>query len=81
MKKLVKFLAEHLVDNPRSVNVTEEVQNGAVIVKLMVEKNDMGKIIGKNGRIIKSLRNILKIKAIKMGKKAFLQLQDQSVNG
>jgi len=77
MKDLVSFLVKNIVDKPGSVKINEEFQNGADILKLTVDKDDMGKIIGKNGRIIKSLRNILKIKAIKSGKKAFLQIQEQ----
>jgi len=77
MKDLVSFLAKNIVDKPGSVKIEEETQNGATILKLTVDKEDMGKIIGKRGRIIKSLRSILKIKAIKSGKKAFLQIQEQ----
>jgi predicted RNA-binding protein YlqC (UPF0109 family) len=76
MKELVEFLAKNIVDNPDSVSVSEEKQNGSTLFKLAVEENDMGKIIGKNGRVIRAIRSLLKIKAIKDGSRAFLTIQD-----
>lgn len=76
MKDLVEYLISNIVDKPKSVLISEEIQDGSTIVKVTVDKDDMGKVIGKGGRIIKSLRNLVKIKSIKEDKKAFLQLEE-----
>lgn len=60
MKELVLDIAEALVDNPDEVVVEEEVKENLVILKLKVSENDKGKVIGKQGRIAKAIRNVLK---------------------
>lgn len=76
MKKLVEFLIKNIVDNPKSVKISEETENEVSVIKVSVAKEDMGKVIGKSGRIIKSIRNLVKIKGIKEKNKAFVQLLD-----
>jgi len=76
MKDLVEYLIKNIVDEPKSVLINEENQDGNSILKVSVDKGDMGKVIGKSGRIIKSLRNLVKIKSIKENKKAFLHLEE-----
>lgn len=70
MTELVEFLVKELVDSPDSVIVTE---NGEVI-NVSVAKSDMGKIIGKQGRIAKSIRAIVKSVAAKQGKKCTVEI-------
>lgn len=61
MKQLVEGIAKALVDMPDKVFVEEEVkENGEILLKLKVDDSEMGKVIGKNGRIAKSIRTILK---------------------
>ena len=67
MKELVEFLAKNIVSDPKSVKLAESTQDSQQIIRLSVASGDMGKIIGKSGRIIKSIRTLLKIKAIKEG--------------
>ena len=77
MKKLIEFLAKNIVDKQEDVSVQEEEGEMGKIVKLSVASEDMGKIIGKNGRIIKALRNLLRIRAIKNGQKVYLELSEK----
>ena len=76
MKKILETLLSYLVTNPSSVNV-EELDNGNnVTLTVKVAKEDMGRIIGKDGKIIQALRSLLKIKAIKEGKRVELTLAE-----
>ena len=75
MKELVQFLAESLVDNPQEVQVTETEGPEAVILELTVAADDMGKIIGKQGRIAKALRSLLKAATQRGSKPVFLEIQ------
>ena len=60
MKELVKVMAKALVDNPDEVVVTEKTEGRSIVVELRVAPSDMGKVIGKQGRIAKSIRSIVK---------------------
>jgi predicted RNA-binding protein YlqC (UPF0109 family) len=77
MKELVEFLAKNIVSDPKSVKLAESTQDSQQIIRLSVAGGDMGKIIGKSGRIIKSIRTLLKIKAIKEGKRVYLELAEE----
>jgi hypothetical protein len=74
MKELIEFLAKNIVENPDSVGVTQEEQNGLKVVKLVVHPDDMGRIIGREGKIIKAIRSLVKIKSLKENRKIFLEL-------
>lgn len=65
MKELVEVIAKALVTNPDAVVVTENVTERETILKLTVDPADMGKVIGKQGRIAKAIRTVLKAKAIR----------------
>ena len=66
MKKLLEFIIKSIVDNPKDVVVSEtKDQSGILLLDLKVNQEDMGKVIGREGNIIKAIRNILGIKAIK----------------
>ena len=75
MKELVEIIAKALVDNPDEVVVTEKEKDRAIIVDLKVASSDMGKVIGKQGRIAKAMRSVLKAVAAKEGKKADLEIE------
>ena len=76
MKELVEVIAKALVDNPDEVVVTEKVSGKNVTVELHVAPGDMGKVIGKQGRIAKAIRTILSASATKDGKRAVLEILD-----
>ena len=69
MKELVEILAKALVDSPEEVVVTEREDAKGVIIELKVAPSDMGKVIGKQGRIAKSIRSVVKAAAFKENKK------------
>lgn len=60
MKELVEVIAKALVDNPDEVVVTEKVDGRNVVIELHVGASDMGKVIGKQGRIAKAIRSVVK---------------------
>lgn len=69
MKELVETLVYALVDHPEAVNVTEREEDYAVILELRVAPDDMGKVIGKQGRIAKAIRTVVKAAAAREGSK------------
>ena len=68
MRALVEYLAQALVDNPDDVEVEEEEYDGRTIFHLYVADEDMGKVIGKQGRTVRSLRTIVSAAGMKMKK-------------
>src|SRR3954465_11683483 len=69
LKQLVQTLAEALVDDPASVDVAEIEGDNNIILELRVAKNDIGKVIGKDGRTAQSLRTIVSAASIKIGRR------------
>ena len=59
MRELLEVMAKALVDNPEEVVVTEEEKNDMIVLRLKVSESDMGKVIGRSGRIVKALRQVL----------------------
>ncbi len=74
MKELVEFIARSLVDNPDDVQVAEVEAEGSVIIELRVAPDDMGKVIGKQGKIAKSIRTLTKAAAAKEGKRVGVEI-------
>ena len=74
MKKLVEVIAKSLVDHPDEVVVTETEKENATIVELQVAADDMGKVIGKQGRIAKAIRSVVKAAASKDDKKVVVEI-------
>ena len=74
VKELVEFLAKSLVDSPAEVKVNEIEGERSVILELKVAPEDMGKIIGKQGRIAKALRTVIKAAAAREGKKVNVEI-------
>ena len=74
MKELVLDIAKALVDNPEAVVVEETKQNDEIILKLKVSDDDMGKVIGKQGRIAKAIRTVVKSAANRENIKVSLEI-------
>lgn len=74
MKELVEVIAKSLVDYPEKVVVTEKETDKSIIVELRVAPEDMGKVIGKQGRIAKSIRTVVKAAATKDDKKVVVEI-------
>ena len=75
MKELVEHMTHALVNNPDAATVTETVNEDGWDLVLKVAPEDMGKIIGKQGRIAKAMRTVLKAAAAKDGKKVNLEIE------
>lgn len=75
MKELVEVIAKALVDNPAEVVVTESMKGEDTLIELKVASADMGKVIGKQGRIAKAIRSVVKAAASKEDKKVIVEIQ------
>jgi predicted RNA-binding protein YlqC (UPF0109 family) len=67
MKELLEYLARELVDNPDAVQVTESQDDRGILLQLHVDPEDMGKVIGRGGRIARAIRQVVKAAAIRDG--------------
>jgi len=74
MKELLVIIAKNLVDNPDDVVVTEDMRDGAKILKLTVAPDDMGKVIGKQGRIARAIRAVVKAAAVHADEKVIVEI-------
>lgn len=74
MKELVEVIAKALVDNPEEVVVDEKENGNTIVLELHVAGSDMGKVIGKQGRIAKSIRSVVKAAASKTDKKVVVDI-------
>ncbi len=74
MRELVEVIAKALVDSPEEVVVTEREDGNALIIELRVSKNDMGKVIGKQGRIAKAIRSVVKAASSKEERKVIVDI-------
>lgn len=74
MKELVEYIARSLVDKPEEVEVIETENERSVILEIRVAPEDMGKVIGKQGKIAKSIRTLTKAAAAKAGKKVAVEI-------
>lgn len=77
MEDLLRFILEAIVQKPDKIKITEKEENGLINLEVWVDKEDMGRVIGKSGKIIKAIRGVLRIKAIKEGKRLNLTLVEQ----
>ena len=74
MKELIKYMAQALVDNPDMVEVSEVVGEQTTVMELRVAKEDLGKVIGKQGRTAKAMRTILSAASTKIRKRSVLEI-------
>ncbi len=74
MKELVEVMAKALVEHPEEVTVTETEKDGETVIELKVAPSDMGKVIGKQGRIAKAIRSVVKAAASKEDRKVVVEI-------
>ena len=80
MKNLVEVITKALVDNPEGVVVTEKQEGKTTVIEVHVADNDMGKVIGKQGRIAKAIRSVVKAAAAKEDKKVVVEIMQYHRN-
>ena len=76
MKELVTYVAKNLVDDPDAVTVEQYDNNGETILELHVAQADMGKVIGRQGRIAKEIRTLVRSVGQRTGKRVFVEIAD-----
>jgi predicted RNA-binding protein YlqC (UPF0109 family) len=74
VKELVEYMAKSLVNNPDQVEVIEVNGTRSVILELRVAQEDMGRVIGKGGKVANAMRTLLRVAAAKQGKRAILEI-------
>jgi len=74
MKELIKYISQSLVDNPDKVEVTEIIGDQTSVIELRVAKEDIGKVIGKQGRTAQAIRTILSATSAKMHRRAVMEI-------
>ena len=75
MKEIVELIAKSLVDKPEEVVLTETIREDSILIELSVAESDMGKIIGRSGKIAKAIRSIVKAATSKSDKKVILEIR------
>ncbi len=77
MKEFIEYIAKHLVDNPDNVSIDEKApEDNKVVLSLKVQAEDVGKVIGKQGKTAQAMRTLLTAIAAKEGKRAILEILD-----
>lgn len=76
MKDLLTYIVQNLVDNPDEVSVTERETDSETVFEVRVADGDMGKVIGRQGRIVKEVRTLMKAVAQRQGKKVSVDIMD-----
>ena len=74
MKEIVEVIAKSLVDHPESVEVSEKQDGDQLLLELRVAEDDMGKVIGRQGRIAKAMRTVVKAAATRENKKVTVEI-------
>ena len=76
MKDLLTYIAQNLVEHPQAVDVQETETDGNVVLELRVDPSDMGKVIGRQGRIAEEIRTLMRSVAQRQGKKVSVEIMD-----
>lgn len=76
MKKALEYVIAAIVESPKDVAIAESEEDGIINFTIKVAPSDMGRIIGKNGKVIRAIRNVIKIPAIKQNKKINITLSE-----
>jgi predicted RNA-binding protein YlqC (UPF0109 family) len=74
MKELIDYIARSLVDDPSQVEISQGRRGSQIILRLKVAKEDMGRVIGKSGRVANAMRVLLRVSAAQEGKRATLDI-------
>ena len=77
MKELLNYVVLNLVEKPEAVSINEVDRDGALVLELMVDPSDMGRVIGKHGRIAKAIRTIVRSASIGADKKVLVEILDR----
>ena len=73
-KELVEYIVTSMVDNPDQVSVSESDQQETIVLEISVASSDMGRVIGKGGRVVNSIRTLVQVLAAKQGKRVSLEV-------
>ena len=76
MEELLEYLARSLVDKPDEVRIVRSERDGAVVLELHVAPDDVGKVIGKQGRIARALRTVVRASGARTGERTLLEIVD-----
>jgi len=74
MKELVEYIAKALVTDPSQVRVEEEARDDTIVLRLYVAPEDMGRVIGRGGRVANAMRTLLRVAGIRQGKRVTLEI-------
>lgn len=77
MKDTLEYIIKAIVEKPKEVAVSETAENDVTEFIIRVDKDDMGRVIGKGGKVIRAIRNVMKIPAIKENKRIHISLSDE----
>lgn len=80
MKNLLNFIIENIVEKKDDIKITESKTDNIISIKLSVNKDDIGRVIGKNGKVIKSIRTLLKIYSIKSDQRIYLDVVEETTS-
>ena len=75
MSEMVEYIAKALSDNPDDVKVSTKEEDNQIIISLELNEDDKGKVIGKGGRVVESIRSLLRVAAVKSNTRAILEIK------
>ncbi len=78
MKQLLEYVIPHIVNHPEDVQISEEQVTDGIILSIKVHPEDMGRVIGKQGKVIKAIRQLVRIMAVKNGTRVSVDLVDEN---
>lgn len=78
MKKALLYIVSSIVDNPDKVDIEEKEEEGIINFSISLAGEDIGRVIGKEGKIIRAIRNVIKIPAVKMEKRINIVIKEES---
>lgn len=76
MRDLIEFVVKNIVSSPDEVTVEESEENGIVVEKITVNQDEIGRLIGKSGKVVRALRTLSKIYSLKQGQKFYLEISE-----
>ena len=76
VRELCEYLVLGLVDEPDQVNVTVEMTDDAIVLRIFVAPDDRGKVIGKGGRVVRAIRSVVRAGAVKSGRRVLVEVDE-----